>query len=76
MVMKRPIFKSSHSSRPPAMRHANPFVTEEDRERERQAIAAREAAGCAPSLIPAGDESALQRRMVGDCLDRYRRSGG
>lgn len=75
MVMKRPIMKSS-SSRPPAVRHVNSFVTDEDRERERQATAEREAAGDCPPKLATGDESDLQRRMVGDCLDRYDRSGG
>lgn len=76
MVMKRPMFKSSHSSRPPAPRHVNSFVTEQDRERERQATAEQEAAGEQPRTISFGDDAALRQRLVGDCLDRYGRRDG
>ena len=73
MVMKRPIFKSSHSSLPPAPRHVNSFVTEEDRERERQETAEREASGEQPRSIMVGDDAALKSRQVDDYLGRYGR---
>jgi len=71
MVMKKPMFKSSHVSRPPAIRHANSFVTEEDRERERQAAA--EQAEAQPRPIAVGDDAAQKARQVDDYLGRYGR---
>ncbi len=71
MVMKRPMFKSSHGSRPTAVRHANTFVTEEDRERERQAAA--EQADTQPRSLAVGDDAAQKSRQVDDYLGRYGR---
>jgi len=74
MVMKKPMLKSSHVSRPPVARHVNAFVTEEDRERERQVTA--EQADTQPRPITVGDDAALKARQVEDYLGRYGRVCG
>jgi hypothetical protein len=58
------------------MRHTNGFVTQEERELERQSVAQEEAAGAQPRFIKLGDDEALKSRMVDDCLARYGRFGG
>jgi len=67
------------STRPAAKRHTNAFVTDEDREKERQAAAEQPASHSSghPGAPEETEDTELERcRQVGDYLDRYGQGRG